>query len=57
MRKRCTTSSTLPTCFEKDPVVSIATGQKVVTVVELLERAVAVDFDPQEAIRMLKKQG
>ena len=39
----------------QDYVSDIETGQKVVSVVELMEWAAAIGFDPQEAIRMLKK--
>jgi transcriptional regulator with XRE-family HTH domain len=38
----------------QDYVSDIETGQKVVTVVELMEWAAALGFDPQTAIRMLK---
>jgi transcriptional regulator with XRE-family HTH domain len=38
----------------QDYVSDIETGQKVVTVVELMEWAAALGFDPQAAIRMLK---
>ena len=38
----------------QDYVSDIETGQKVVTVVELMEWSVALGFDPQAAIRMLK---
>ena len=39
----------------QDYVSDIETGQKVVSVVELMEWAAAIGFDPQEAIRILKK--
>ena len=38
----------------QDYVSDIETGQKVVTVVELMEWSAALGFDPQAAIRMLK---
>lgn len=38
----------------QDYVSDIETGQKVVTVVELMEWAAALGFDPHEAIRVLK---
>jgi ribosome-binding protein aMBF1 (putative translation factor) len=38
----------------QDYVSDIETGQKVVTVVELMEWAAALGFDPHEAIRLLK---
>jgi transcriptional regulator with XRE-family HTH domain len=39
----------------QDYVSDIETGQKVVSVVELMEWAAAIGFDPASAIRMLKK--
>jgi transcriptional regulator with XRE-family HTH domain len=38
----------------QDYVSDIETGQKVVTVVELMEWAAALGFDPHEALRVLK---
>jgi transcriptional regulator with XRE-family HTH domain len=38
----------------QDYVSDIETGQKIVTVVELMEWSAALGFDPQAAIRMLK---
>ena len=38
----------------QDYVSDIETGQKVVTVVELMEWAAALGFDPHEAIRGLR---
>jgi hypothetical protein len=38
----------------QDYVSDIETGQKVVTVVELMEWSAALGFDPQASIRMLK---
>jgi transcriptional regulator with XRE-family HTH domain len=39
----------------QDYISDVETGQKVVTVVELLEWAAAIGFDPHAAIRMLRK--
>jgi transcriptional regulator with XRE-family HTH domain len=39
----------------QDYISDVETGQKVVTVVELLEWAAAIGFDPHAAIRMLQK--
>jgi ribosome-binding protein aMBF1 (putative translation factor) len=39
----------------QDYVSDIETGQKVMSVVELMEWAEAIGFDPQEAIKLLKK--
>ena len=39
----------------QDYVSDVETGQKVITVVELLEWAAAIGFDPHGAIRMLRK--
>jgi transcriptional regulator with XRE-family HTH domain len=39
----------------QDYVSDIETGHKIINVVELMEWADALDFDPQEAIRFLKK--
>jgi transcriptional regulator with XRE-family HTH domain len=38
----------------QDYVSDIETGQKVVSVIELMEWSAALGFDPQAAIRMLK---
>ena len=40
----------------QDYVSDIETGQKVVTVVELMEWAEAIGFDPHQAIRILRKK-
>jgi transcriptional regulator with XRE-family HTH domain len=41
----------------QDYVSYVETGQKLLEVVELMEWADAIGFDPQEAIRRLKKAG
>lgn len=41
----------------QDYVSYVETGQKLLEVVELMEWAQAIGFDPQEAIRVLKQPG
>lgn len=41
----------------QDYVSYVETGQKLLEVVELMEWADAIGFDPQEAIRVLKQAG